>query len=100
MTPSKVLVTPVKKKKTAARYNVYFENDAADKEHNEKLALKCFNRFNNREPTQLELAAIQQFIKSDQQLTEVEYNLPLEDDTDSTSKNAILRTLKTNSVVQ
>eukprot|EP01083_Nonionella_stella_P173401 597999_1 len=100
MTPSKVLVTPVKKKKTAARYNVYFENDAADKERNEKLALKWFNRFNNREPTQLELAAIQQFIKADQQLTEVEYNVPLEVDSDSSAKKAVLRKLKTDSVVQ
>jgi len=77
-TPSKVLVTPVKKKKSAARYNVYFDDKQKNSSKNEKMAIKWFKRFNNREPTELELGGIKQFIAADKsQLTECEYEVPV-----------------------
>merc|ERR1712154_157303 len=57
----KLLVTPVKKKKSAARFNVYFDEKSGDTE----TALKWFNRFQNREPTKLEMRGIEQFIQTD-----------------------------------
>lgn len=107
-TPSKVLVTPVKKKKTAARYNVYFEDDKEklDQIRNEKLAIKWFKRFNSREPTKLELAGIKQFTNSDKsELTEMEYEVPVEVDEEDEAKQTelddeVLKRVKTDSVVQ
>jgi len=103
-TPSKVLVTPVKKKKTAARYNVYFDSASkSDEDKNEKQALKWFARFNNRKPTELELAGIQQFIKADKsQLTECEYEVPVfdaDDRKDTEEDDKFVRKLKPHSVV-
>eukprot|EP00488_Nonionellina_sp_1-RS-2012_P003557 TRINITY_DN75_c0_g1_i1.p1 TRINITY_DN75_c0_g1~~TRINITY_DN75_c0_g1_i1.p1 ORF type:complete len:257 (+),score=81.01 TRINITY_DN75_c0_g1_i1:1081-1851(+) len=99
---SKVLVTPVKKKKFAARYNVYFEDDEVDQEKNERMAIKWFKRFNNRQPTKLESAGIKQFIKSEKtQLTELEYDVPIADDCKQTElDDAILKKLKTDCVVK
>merc|ERR1712154_187472 len=57
----KLLVTPVKKKKSAARFNVYFDEKSGDTE----TALKWFNRFQNRKPTKLEMRGIEQFIQTD-----------------------------------
>jgi hypothetical protein len=106
-TPSKVLVTPVKKKKTAARYNVYFDSASkSDEDKNEKQAMKWFQRFNNRKPTELELAGIRQFIKADKsQLTECEYEVPVFDgddrkDTEEDDKVVGLRRMKQNSVIK
>merc|ERR1711997_837882 len=65
-TPSKVLVTPIKKKKSAARYNVYFNDENKSKQNrNKKLAIKWFKRFNDRNPTEQELNGIQQFVNAD-----------------------------------
>merc|ERR1711997_1422569 len=74
-TPSKVLVTPIKKKKSAARYNVYFNDENKSKQNrNNKLAIKWFKRFNDRNPTEKELNGIQQFVNADKsELTECEY---------------------------
>ena len=79
-TPSKVLVTPVKKKKSAAKYNVYFDHtDELNQKKNEEQALKWFKRFNHRSPNELELAGIKQFVAADKsQLREVEYDVPVD----------------------
>merc|ERR1712019_220067 len=68
----KLLVTPVKKKKDAARFNVYFD----DKEVNTETALKWFERFTNRKPTQLEMSGIESFIRTDKsELIECEFEV-------------------------
>merc|ERR1711997_788597 len=68
----KLLVTPVKKKKNAARFNVYFD----DKEVNTETALKWFERFTNRKPTQLEMSGIESFIRTDKsELIECEFEV-------------------------
>merc|ERR1712228_557312 len=59
----KLLVTPVKKKKDAARFNVYFDDSAINQ--NTETALKWFGRFNNRAPTKLEMSGIESFIQTD-----------------------------------
>jgi len=59
----KLLVTPVKKKKDAARFNVYFDDSAINQ--NTETALKWFERFNNRAPTKLEMSGIESFIQTD-----------------------------------
>merc|ERR1712154_206205 len=59
----KLLVTPVKKKKDAARFNVYFDDSAINQ--NTETALKWFVRFNNRAPTKLEMSGIESFIQTD-----------------------------------
>jgi len=88
-TPSKVLVTPIKKKKSAARYNVYFNNNnKLNENRNNKLAIKWFKRFNDRNPTEKELDGIQQFINADKSgLTECEYNVPIDSDDNKESDN-------------
>lgn len=76
-TPSKVLVTPVKEKKTSSRYSVYFGDSELDQKKSETQALKWFKRFNHRKPNELELAGIKQFVAADKtQLTTVEYQVP------------------------
>lgn len=73
---SKVLVTPVKKKKSAARYNVYFGQTADSKDFTLEKATKWFERFNGRKPTDSELGGIRQFIEADKsQLIECEYEV-------------------------
>merc|ERR1712154_384737 len=68
----KLLVTPVKKKKSAARFNVYFDEKSGDTE----TALKWFNRFQNRKPTKLEMRGIEQFIQTDKsELIECEFEV-------------------------
>merc|ERR1712244_112601 len=68
----KLLVTPVKKKKSAARFNVYFDEKSGDTE----TELKWFNRFQNREPTKLEMRGIEQFIQTDKsELIECEFEV-------------------------
>merc|ERR1712244_94874 len=62
---SKVLVTPVKKKKSAARYNVYFGQTADSKDFTLEKATKWFERFNGRKPTDSELGGIRQFIEAE-----------------------------------
>merc|ERR1712154_687277 len=57
----KVLVTPVKKKKRAARFNVYFD-DKVDKQP----AFKWFERLRGRKRGQLEQAGIEQVIRTDE----------------------------------
>jgi len=65
----KVLVTPVKKKKSAAQFNVYFD-DKVD----EQPAFKWFERFHGRKPSALEQKGIEQFIKTDKDsLVECEF---------------------------
>merc|ERR1719384_2080402 len=67
----KVLVTPVKKKKSAARFNVYFD-DKVDKQP----ALKWFERFNGRKPNALEQKGIEQFLKTNKsELVECEFEV-------------------------
>merc|ERR1712130_780770 len=70
----KLLVTPVKKKKSAARFNVYFDDKAINQ--NTETALKWFSRFQNREPTKLEMSGIEQFIQTDKsELIECEFEV-------------------------
>jgi len=69
----KVLITPVKEKKSSAVYNVYFDDKAAE---NENAAIEWFERFNNRKPTAIELKRIQSFVKHDKsELIECEFDV-------------------------
>mmetsp|Transcript_35683 Transcript_35683/g.58515 ORF Transcript_35683/g.58515 Transcript_35683/m.58515 type:complete len:819 (+) Transcript_35683:184-2640(+) len=80
-TPSKVLITPVKKKATAARYAVYFADSkkSVNNDKNFKFAIKWFQRFHSRQPTEFEMAAIKQFVNTDKsELTECEYQVPVD----------------------
>lgn len=79
-TPSRLLVTPVKKKKNAAKFNVYF-GDKSEANKTEKQAVTWFERFNNRKPSDIELNLIKQFVKSDaDELKEYEFDIPISDD--------------------
>merc|ERR1711997_1162240 len=62
--PSKVLVTPIKEKKAskAKGFSVYFEKQNPKAE---EMAVKWFQRFNPRTPTELELRGIRSFTKAD-----------------------------------
>lgn len=62
--PSKVLVTPIKEKKAskAKGFSVYFEKQNPKAE---EMAVKWFERFNDRTPTELELHGIRSFTKAD-----------------------------------
>lgn len=63
--PSKVLVTPIKEKKASQSkaFSVYFEKSNPEK--NEVMAVKWFERFNDRRPTELELRGIRAFTQAD-----------------------------------
>merc|ERR1712154_581486 len=55
---------------------------------NNKLAIKWFKRFNDRNPTEKELDGIQQFINADKSgLTECEYNVPIDSDDNKKNKS-------------
>merc|ERR1711902_388451 len=73
----KLLVTPVKKKKSAARFNVYFaDKESAEINRNKETALKWFERFANRKPSKMEMSGIEQFIKTDSaELIECEFEV-------------------------
>jgi len=72
-TPSKVLVSPLREKKTAKRFNVYFEKSKYSEKETEEIAIKWFNRFNKREPAEEDLAQIRSFIEKDADLEEHEF---------------------------
>merc|ERR1712200_94137 len=72
-TPSKVLVSPLMEKKTAKRFNVYFEKSKYSQKETEEIAIKWFNRFNKREPAEEELSRIRSFIEKDADLEEQEF---------------------------
>eukprot|EP01084_Bolivina_argentea_P020916 38852_1 len=98
---TRLLVTPVKKKKNSAKFNVYFK-DKFDANKTENQAIKWFERFNNRKPNKIELNLIKQFIKSDnEELKEYEYDIPISDDD---SNNYIMKKINyetdINSVVE
>jgi len=76
-TPSKVLVSPVQDKKTAKRFSVYLEDSKLSQKETELIAVKWFNRFNQREPSDEELAQIRSFIAKDADLTEQEFLVPV-----------------------
>jgi len=70
----KLLVTPVKKKKSAARFNVYFDDKSLDQ--SAETALKWFERFNSRKPTSLEMSGIESFLQTDKsELIECEFEV-------------------------
>lgn len=62
--PSKVLVTPIKEKKAskAKGFTVYFDKQNPKAE---QIAVKWFERFQDRRPTELELHGIRSFTKAD-----------------------------------
>jgi len=74
--PSKVLVTPIKEKKNAKKFNVYLEDSTLSAEDTEQLAIKWFQRFNKREPSEEDLAKIRTFVQTDSDLTEQVYLVP------------------------
>jgi hypothetical protein len=92
-TNEKVLVTPVKKKKSAAQFNVYFDDKS-----NKETALKWFERFNNRKPSELEMSGIEQFIGADNksELIECEFEVSSYDESkyDDDSKESDEQRLK------
>lgn len=71
--PSKVLVTPVKEKKNSVRLNVYLEGSRYSQGKSEELAIRCFKKFNKRDPNEEELAKIKSFVKTDNDLIEQTY---------------------------
>jgi len=70
---SKVLVTPVKEKKNSVRLNVYLEGSRYSQQKSEELAIRCFKKFNKRDPNEEELAKIKSFVKTDNDLIEQTY---------------------------
>merc|ERR1712154_608885 len=63
---------------------------------NNKLAIKWFKRFNDRNPTEKELDGIQQFVNADKsELTECEYNIPIDQDDDVKGNDDYYRKYKT-----
>jgi len=80
--PSKVLVTPIKEKKTSQSkaFSVYFEK--TNPQQNEVMAVKWFERFNERTPTDLELHGIRSFTKADSD-TLREMVFAIEDETET-----------------
>merc|ERR1712127_1045480 len=68
--PSKVLVTPVKAKKNSMRLNVYLEHSRHSQQESEEMAIRCFKKFNKREPNEAEIANIRAFIQTDTELKE------------------------------
>jgi len=83
---TKVLITPVKEKKSSAVYSVYFDDK---QEKNEDAAIKWFARFNNRKPTAMELKRIQQFVKHDKsELIECEFDVNSVDNDDCKATEA------------
>jgi len=95
---TKVLITPLKEKKSSAVYNVYFDDK---REENEDAAIKWFARFNNRKPSAIELKRIQQFVKHDKsKLIECEYNVEDNDDNKSTEEDDKSLRMKTSFAVK
>jgi len=71
---SKVLVTSVRTKKNSAkRFNLYLEDRRYSQKESEILAVRCFKKFNKREPTEEELNKIRDFVKTDATLKEQIY---------------------------
>lgn len=84
-TKTKVLITPLKEKKSSAVYNVYFDDKQAQ---NEDAAIQWFTRFNNRKPTSMELKRIQSFVKHDKsELIECEFDVSFDGDMNDDCKS-------------
>jgi len=95
---TKVLITPVKEKKSSAVYNVYFDDKSVE---NEEAAIKWFARFNNRKPSAIELKRIQSFVKHDKsKLIECEYDVEDSDDIKSTEEDDKSLRMKTSFAVK
>jgi len=62
---SKVLVSPVAEKKSAKRFNVYLEDSKLSQKETEQIAVKWFERFNKRQPSEEEKEQIRSFIAKD-----------------------------------
>jgi len=85
--PSKVLVTPIKEKKAskAKGFSVYFEKQNPKAE---EMAVKWFQRFNHRTPTELELHGIRSFTKADNDtFNELVFDVEAEADADNENVN-------------
>jgi len=75
--PSKVLVSPVAEKKAAKRFNVYLEDSKLSQKETEEIAVKWFERFNKRKPSEQDLQQIRLFIAKDVDLTEQQFMIPV-----------------------
>merc|ERR1719310_646339 len=75
--PSKVLVSPVAEKKAAKRFNVYLEDSKLSQKETEEIAVKWFERFNKRKPSEQDLQQIRSFIAKDADLTAQEFMIPV-----------------------
>jgi len=69
-TRSRVFVSPLIEKKTAQRFSVYLEDE---QQGDADVAIRLFQRSNDREPNAREVADIKAFIKVDADLTEAEF---------------------------
>jgi len=75
--PSKVLVSPVAEKKAAKRFNVYLEDSKLSQKETEEIAVKWFERFNKKKPSESDLEQIRSFIAKDADLTEQQFMIPV-----------------------
>merc|ERR1712217_852904 len=71
--PSKVLVSPMTEKKAAKRFNVYLEDSKLSQQETEEIAVKWFERFNKRKPSEEDLGQIRSFVAKDADLTAQEF---------------------------
>jgi len=75
--PSKVLVSPMTEKKAAKRFNVYLEDSKLSQQETEEIAVKWFERFNKRKPSEEDLEQIRSFVAKDADLTAQEFMIPV-----------------------
>jgi len=67
---SRVFVSPLIEKKTAQRFSVYLEDG---QQGDADVAIRLFQRSNDRQPNAIELAEIKAFVKVDADLTEATF---------------------------
>lgn len=68
--PAVVQVTPVKAKKAAKSFSVYMSDAKLSATEREQVALKWFDRFQKRKPTDGEMANIRSFLTKDAETTD------------------------------
>merc|ERR1712004_958354 len=64
-------------KKAAKRFNVYLEDSKLSQKETEEIAVKWFERFNKKKPSESDLEQIRSFIAKDADLTEQQFMIPV-----------------------
>merc|ERR1719189_3145207 len=80
--PAVVQVTPVKAKKAAKSFSVYLSDAKLSATEREQVALKWFDRFQKRKPTDGEMANIRSFLTKDAKATNQKFLVSALDDAD------------------